>query len=167
MQNTADTAEGSHRRLGRNLQYQTVPCGQTLAAWDFKQVFATSTAAKLCFSRGLQNISDSQKHSRVPFHISVLWTKTIRQDLQQMPVEERPIVAGIKMPSEALEVKVHAQHLCEISVDPFLKNSCFTESLHSPAGVPACHQTSWSKLLAQSRETSSPRAETDSCPHIF
>lgn len=63
MQNTADTAEGSHRRLGRNLQVQTVPHGQTLATWDFKGTFATaSTAAKLYFSRspGDYKISDSQ-----------------------------------------------------------------------------------------------------------
>lgn len=42
-------------------------------------------------------------------------------------MEERPIVAGKKMLGEALEVKLHAQHPCEISAVPFLKNSCFTE----------------------------------------
>lgn len=57
MQNTGDTAEVSQRRLGRNLQYQTVPHGQTLATWDFKGTFATaSTAANLYFP-GLQGIT--------------------------------------------------------------------------------------------------------------
>lgn len=112
-------------------------------------------------SRGSQNISNSLEHPKVPFHISVMNQNTEKIALANA-LARKIICSRKRIPAGALEVNLHVQHSCEIAAVPSLKSSYFTKSLHSIAGVLAFHQASWNKLLACSRETSSPRYSRNS-----
>lgn len=82
-------------------------------------------------------------------------------------MEERPIVAGKKMPGEALEVKLHTQHPCEISAVPSLKNTSLKACTAQQESLLSIREPGANSWRRTGRLPLPERAETDSCPHVF
>lgn len=139
---------------------------------DFKGTFATaSTAAKLYFlpvSRGLQNISDSQKHSRVPYYISVLLdqnnTKRSLADAHGRKTNcSRKKDAWWSSGGQTACTAPMWNFSCPLSEEQLLHWAC-TARQESLLSISHHGTNSWHRA---GRLPLPDRAETHSCLHIF
>lgn len=162
LQNVAGRAEESHRRLCKeetcSIRRFLIGRHWSHGMWrDFCYYFCCSKITFSQLSRGSQNISSSSEYPRVPSQISIMGSQTSEITALANALEIKAICSRNKMPGKEVKVILCKWRSREIAAVLALKNSCFSKSLHSLIGAPAFHQESWSKLLAYSRETSSPR----------
>lgn len=172
MQNTADTAQGSHRRLGRNLQYQTVPHGQTRAHRISKGLLLLLLPQQNYISPGLQGITKHFWFSET-FKDSSLYLSLIDQNNKRRSLAD---ACGRKTSCRRKKrcLVKHWRSNCTHNTHMKFQPSLFWRTA---ASLKACTAQQESLLFIGHHRANSwhragrlplpDRAETDSCPHTF